>query len=113
MTRFWLGRSVAGRLLGLATTKKARKEIVRLSERLPWLAENVHKGKQESFSKTKRQAEQLALTGPNGYHNDFISMETLHSRKFATILGSVRPFTAQPTARFAGIRSNRSRIFRN
>jgi hypothetical protein len=66
MTRFWLGRSVAGRLLGLATTKKARKEIVRRSERLPLLAENVHKGKRESFSKTKRQAERLAVTGTTG-----------------------------------------------
>jgi hypothetical protein len=58
------------------------------------LAENVPTGTREGFSKTKRKAERLAVTGPNGYHNYFISMETLHSRKFTTILGSVPSFQA-------------------
>jgi hypothetical protein len=38
MTRFWLGRSAAGRLLGLATAESAGKDVSHRSGKRPLLA---------------------------------------------------------------------------
>jgi hypothetical protein len=53
VTRFWLGRSVARRLLGLTTTEKAGRDIIQRRNRRPLLAGNFLNGKAEIFQKKR------------------------------------------------------------
>jgi hypothetical protein len=53
MTRFWLGRSVAGRLLSLETTRNAADYVSHRRKELSLLAEYVHTGNPAGFYKKR------------------------------------------------------------
>jgi hypothetical protein len=56
VTRFWLGRSGARRLLGLAIHGKTGKDILQLRERHSLLAGNFLTGKAEVFPNQKKES---------------------------------------------------------
>ena len=57
VTRFWLGRSGARRLLGLAIRGRAGENILHRRERHPLLAENLLTGKAAKSSNKKNRKE--------------------------------------------------------
>jgi hypothetical protein len=70
VTRFWLGRSVARRLLGVATTEKAGKDIIQRRNRRPLLAENFLNAKRRIFHKrTEGKRRSIRRFGFRRWHN--------------------------------------------
>ena len=61
--RFWLGRSVARRLLGLATTAKAGKDAPRRTTKLTLLAVRSRTSTAESFSTQTKERKHVQPVG--------------------------------------------------